>query len=714
MIPQDTVNKILDTAQIVEVVSDFVSLKRRGANYVACCPFHNEKTPSFSVSPTKGIYHCFGCGKTGSAVRFVMEHESMSYVEALKYLAKKYGIEVREKEETPEEIASRQRRESLMLVLDYTEKFFQESLKTQEGRSLGYAYFKSRGLEDATIEKYGLGWSPMKGTALCEKAVEDGYKPEYLVATGVCIQRDDGSLVDKFRERAMFPIHTVSGRIIGFGGRTLRSDYKERNIGKYVNSPQTEVYDKRTTLYGIYFAKSEIVRKDRCILVEGYLDVLSMHQLGITNVVASSGTSLTVEQVNLIRKFTENVTIMYDGDAAGIHAAERGIGLCLKGGLNVRVVLIPDGDDPDSFARKHTLEEVKAFIEEHEQDFISYRTDQLIGDAGNDPIRRANLVNEIAGTLALIPDQVKKAMYVQDVSAKFNIDESLVYSKINDAVRTMREEEKKEEMRRQRADAQDGRMTGNIVPGQGNTGPGQDNAGPASGDAVLPGAYDRDNAVIDSGMSRGNDGPDSGMDRNIAPGARPLYEDPLLLPSEKELTGLILNHGLSLLEFESDSEYFDSQGCVTVADFIRDALEADGHEFGNTILRKIYNEYFDFYDSNPDMTQDDIVRTMLNGEDTRLADEVASMLSMKHELTVKGLRNSMTATSSFLVMTVPKAILVYKLLRVKKKEIELAESLQRLRREDGDNIKEQFEILQQVQKVNMIRKTISERLGRVQ
>ena len=714
MIPQDTVNKILDTAQIVEVVSDFVSLKRRGANYVACCPFHNEKTPSFSVSPTKGIYHCFGCGKTGSAVRFVMEHESMSYVEALKYLAKKYGIEVREKEETPEEIASRQRRESLMLVLDYTEKFFQESLKTQEGRSLGYAYFKSRGLEDATIEKYGLGWSPMKGTALCEKAVEDGYKPEYLVATGVCIQRDDGSLVDKFRERAMFPIHTVSGRIIGFGGRTLRSDYKERNIGKYVNSPQTEVYDKRTTLYGIYFAKSEIVRKDRCILVEGYLDVLSMHQLGITNVVASSGTSLTVEQVNLIRKFTENVTIMYDGDAAGIHAAERGIGLCLKGGLNVRVVLIPDGDDPDSFARKHTLEEVKAFIEEHEQDFISYRTDQLIGDAGNDPIRRANLVNEIAGTLALIPDQVKKAMYVQDVSAKFNIDESLVYSKINDAVRTMREEEKKEEMRRQRADAQDGRMTGNIVPGQGNTGPGQDNAGPASGDAVLPGAYDRDNAVIDSGMSRGNDGPDSGMDRNIAPGARPLYEDPLLLPSEKELTGLILNHGLSLLEFESDSEYFDSQGCVTVADFIRDALEADGHEFGNTILRKIYNEYFDFYDSNPDMTQDDIVRTMLNGEDTRLADEVASMLSMKHELTVKGLRNSMTATSSFLVMTVPKAILVYKLLRVKKKEIELAESLQRLRRAGGDNIKEQFEILQQVQKVNSIRKTISERLGRVQ
>ena len=696
MIPQDTVNKILDTAQIVEVVSDFVSLKRRGANYVACCPFHNEKTPSFSVSPTKGIYHCFGCGKTGSAVRFVMEHESMSYVEALKYLAKKYGIEVREKEETAEEIASRQRRESLMLVLDYTERFFQESLRTQEGRNLGYAYFKSRGLEDSTIEKYGLGWSPMKGTALCEKAVEDGYKPEYLVATGVCIQKDDGTLVDKFRERAMFPIHTVSGRIIGFGGRTLRSDYKERNIGKYVNSPQTEVYDKKTTLYGIYFAKSEIARRDRCILVEGYLDVLSMHQLGITNVVASSGTSLTVEQVSLIRKFTENVTIMYDGDAAGIHAAERGIGLCLKGGLNVRVVLIPDGDDPDSFARKHTLEEVKSFIEENERDFISYRTDQLIGDAGSDPVRRSNLVNEIAGTLALIPDQVKRAMYVQDVSTKFNIDESLVYSKINDAVRAMREEERKEEMRRQRA-----LEAGSQASAEGGI---EDGAQPAGGDG--------NNAGWDAGQDR--DFNLSGNAGGAAPKPEPLYEDPLLLPSEKELAGLILNHGMSELEFETDSEYYDPEGFVTVADFIRDALEVDGHQFSNSIMRKIYDEYFDLYDSSPDMTQEDIVRTILNGEDTRLADEAASMLSMRHELTVKDLLNSMTATSSFLVRTVPKAILVYKLLRVKKQELELAAALQKLRRQGGDNIKEQFGILQQVQKVNMMRKKISELLGRVQ
>ena len=362
MIPQDTVNKILDSAQIVEVISDFVSLKRRGANFIACCPFHNEKTPSFYVSPSKGIYKCFGCGKSGTAVGFVMEHESMTYVEALKYLAKKYGIEVKEKEDSPEEIAARQRSESLYLVMDFAEKFFQESLKTPEGRSIGYAYFRSRGLEDSTREKYGLGWSPKGGSVFSREALAKGYKEEFLTATGVSIKRNDGSLIDKFYDRVMFPIHSVSGRVIAFGGRTLRSDYKTANIGKYVNSPETEIYDKSRSLYGIYFAKSEISRQDKCFLVEGYLDVLSMHQLGITNVVASSGTSLTVPQIRLIKKFTSNVTIMYDGDAAGIHAALRGIGLILKEGMNVRVVLIPDGDDPDSYSRKHTLEEMLSLI----------------------------------------------------------------------------------------------------------------------------------------------------------------------------------------------------------------------------------------------------------------------------------------------------------------------------------------------------------------
>ena len=313
MIPKDTVDRILDTAQIVDVVGDFVTLKKRGANYIACCPFHNEKTPSFSVSPSKGIYKCFGCGKSGTAVGFVMEHESLSYVEALKYLAKKYHIEVVEKEESAEDIAQRQRNESLLLVSEYAGNFFQESMNTPEGQAIAYQYFRSRGLEDETIRKYGLGWAPLSRKAFTEAARAAGYKEEFLVETGLSIRYDDGRLVDRFYDRVMFPIHSVSGRVIAFGGRTLRTD---KSVAKYVNSPETEIYVKSKSLYGIYFAKGEISRKDKCILVEGYLDVLSMHQLGIQNVVASSGTSLTVEQIRLIHKFTDNVTIIYDGDGA--------------------------------------------------------------------------------------------------------------------------------------------------------------------------------------------------------------------------------------------------------------------------------------------------------------------------------------------------------------------------------------------------------------
>ena len=356
-----------------------------------------------------------------------MEHENLSYVEALKYLARKYQIEIVEKEESAEEIAQKQRNESLLLVSEYAGKFFQESLASEEGQAIGYQYFKSRGLEDETIRKYGLGWAPVARTALAEAARAAGYKEEFLTETGLCIKYDDGRLVDRFYDRAMFPIHSVSGRVIAFGGRTLRSD---KNIAKYVNSPSTEIYDKSRTLYGIYFAKNEISRKDKCILVEGYLDVLSMHQLGITNVVASSGTSLTTEQIRLVRKFTNNITIIYDGDSAGIKAAIRGIGLVLKEGLNVKVVLLPEGQDPDDFARRHTLEQVLDHISENEQDFISFKTDLLLGEAGGDPLKRAGLINDIADTISLIPDAVTRAVYVRTCSAKFEIDEQILSDRV--------------------------------------------------------------------------------------------------------------------------------------------------------------------------------------------------------------------------------------------------------------------------------------------
>lgn len=710
MIPQDTVNKILDSAQIVDVVSDFVSLKRRGANFIACCPFHNEKTPSFYVSPAKGIYKCFGCGKSGTAVGFVMEHENMTYVEALKYLARKYGIEVKEKEETPEEIAARQRSESLLLVLDYTEQFFQKSLDTPEGKSIGYAYFRSRGLEDATIRKYGLGWAPKSGNALATEALSKGYKEEFLTTTGVCIKRHDGSLCDKFYDRVIFPIHSVSGRVIGFGGRTLRSDYKTANIGKYVNSPQSEVYDKSSTLYGIYFAKSEIVRQNKCYLVEGYLDVLSMHQLGITNVVASSGTSLTIPQIRLIKKFTDNVTVMYDGDSAGIHAALRGIDLILKEGLNVRVVLIPDGDDPDSYSRKHSLEEVQSFLKSAEKDFIVFKTDLLLGQAGDDPLNKAGLINDITDTLALVPDQIKRAVYVQMTSQKFGISEDAIYSRITDTRQKMLENERKEaERERMRAEREEARVNVNVA---------EANAGAPS--EPLPVDYGEPVDGIDGGYipegylppeEVGEPAAEAPETPKVTSEEGILLENPVMAPSEKELLVLILKYGLETLDFETDSEYYDKNEKFTVADFIRDAI--DGREFANTVYRRTYNEYFRLYDGDATLTQDDIIRKIMDGPDRVMATLAGDLTQDKYLLTVKNFADSMTSLSSFLVINVPRAILVYNSKIVRMQEIEISEKLNAMKHGECQE-EEMMALLEKFQKTAALRKKITERLGRVQ
>lgn len=706
MIPQDTVDKILDSAQIVDVISDFVSLKRRGANYIACCPFHNEKTPSFYVSPAKGIYKCFGCGKSGTAVGFVMEHESMTYVEALKYLARKYGIEVKEKEDSPEEIAARQRNESLLLVMDYTEQFFKDSLKTQEGRSIGYAYFRSRGLEDATIEKYGLGWSPKSGHALAEAALAKGYKEEFLTATGVCIKRNDGSLIDKFYDRAMFPIHSVSGRVIAFGGRTLRSDYKTANIGKYVNSPETEIYDKSRSLYGIYFAKSEISKLDKCYLVEGYLDVLSMHQLGITNVVASSGTSLTVPQIRLIKKFTDNVTIMYDGDAAGIHAALRGIGLILKEGLNVRVVLLPDGDDPDSYSQKHNLEEVQAFLRANEQDFIEYKTDLLLGQSGNDPLKKAELINDIADTIALIPDQIKRAVYVQSAAVKFGINEDALYARILNTRQKMIDDERKEAERERMREERQARANAGPQSADANAGgqsvPDPEDYGEPAGDGYMDGQMEPVDVPVpaDTVPAKANAG---GV----------YLENPVMAPVERDLLKFILVSGLDTMDFESDSEFYDSEK-TTAADFIRDAIEE--HPFSNSLYARTFDEYFRLYDADATMGQDDIIRSLMNSPDREMASLVGDLVEEKYRLTVKNFSDAMTSQSSFLVIQVPKAIMVYNSKIVRSQELALAARLKELGRMEKtpETMAEEAEILVKFQKVVELRKKIVGKLGRVQ
>ena len=676
MIPQETVNRILDLAQVEEVIGDFVTLKRAGATYKACCPFHNEKTPSFVVSPSKGIYKCFGCGKSGTAVGFVMEHESMTYVEALRYLAKKYNVEVVEKEETAEDIAKRQRNESLTLVSEYAGKFFQDSLMTPEGQTIGYQYFRSRGLEDATIKKYGLGWAPIDRTTFISAAKAAGYKEEYLLDTGLCKKYDDGRVVDTFHDRVIFPIHSVSGRMIAFGGRTLKTD---KTIPKYVNSKETEIYVKSRSLYGIYFAKNEISRQDKCILVEGYLDVLSMHQLGITNVVASSGTSLTVDQIRLIRKFTNNVTIIYDGDGAGIKAALRGIDLVLKEGMNVKVVLLPDGQDPDDFARRHTLDQVQDHIAQNEQDFINFKTELLLGEAGNDPLKRANLINDIADTIALMPDAVVRAVYVRATAERFDMDEQILADRISKTRSKVLLEEQKQ---RERAEAASHPHSHSQSLSQTYAPPMPDEYYPVEGYEDVP--------------------PPDFMDEPVVVSA---FEEPYLEPCEKELLGFILEEGCTPLEFDRDSKYYVEGEIVTAAEFIDGSLAADDTVFANSLYAKVYDLYFQMYDDG--LTQQQISQRLLNSMDEDVASVAKELLIEKYQITVKNYEQSLTAASTRLVQFVPKSLMAYQcrrvelLIKAKTKELETASP------------EEQVALLTEITSLNKMRTMLNNELGRV-
>ena len=426
MIDDATVSRIYDAANILDVVSDFVALKRRGNNYFGCCPFHNEKTASFSVSPAKNIYYCFGCHKGGNSVNFIMEHEQLPYYEALKYLANKYNIEIKETERTPEEQERHDDRESMMVLNEFAKNtFIRNMTDTDEGRAIGYKYFKERGFNEETIKAYELGFSLTDRKAFTDFALQNGYQLKYLTATGLTIKHDDGHTFDRFSGRVMFPIHNISGKVIGFGGRVLDARTKGVNV-KYMNSPQSEIYDKSRSLYGIYQAKTSIVKNDKCFLVEGYTDVLSMHQSGIENVVASNGTALTIEQIRLIKKFTSNVTVLYDGDDAGIHAALRGIDMILAEGMNVKVLLLPDGEDPDSFARNHSSSELEEFIGANETDFVLFKTRLLLNDAGNDPIKKAELINDIVASIAVVPDDIKRLLYVRECAKLMDIDEPVL------------------------------------------------------------------------------------------------------------------------------------------------------------------------------------------------------------------------------------------------------------------------------------------------
>ena len=449
MIDRATVDRIIDAAQIVDVVSDFVTLRKAGVNYKGLCPFHDDRTPSFVVSPSKGLCKCFACGKGGNAVHFIMEHEQLSYPDALRYLAKKYNIEIKERELSDEEKQAQSERESMFIVNEWACQFFQDQLSnTVDGRAIGMAYFRSRGFRDDIIKKFCLGFSPTQRDALAKEAKNKGYKESYLLSTGLCYKRENGQLQDRFFGRVIFPVHTLSGKVVAFGGRVLDAATKGVSV-KYQNSPESSIYSKKKELYGLFQAKQAIVKQDLCFLVEGYTDVISMHQMGVENVVSSSGTALTTDQIRMIHRFTDNITVLYDGDAAGIKASERGIDMLLAEGMNVKLLLLPDGDDPDSFARKHNATEYQAYLNDHQTDFIKFKTDLLLKEAQGDPIKLSRLINSIVHSISVIPDEITRSVYVKQSALMLGLEERTLAIAIAKEITKAKEEKQKQKEREQ-------------------------------------------------------------------------------------------------------------------------------------------------------------------------------------------------------------------------------------------------------------------------
>lgn len=440
MIDRATVDRIMDAAQIVDVVSDFVTLRKAGANYKGLCPFHDDRTPSFVVSPSKNLCKCFACGKGGNAVHFIMEHEQLSYPDALRYLARKYNIEIKERELSDEEKQAQNERESMFVLNEWACGFFQNQLyDTVDGRAIGMAYFRSRGFRDDIIKKFQLGYSPMQRDACAQAAKAKGYQEQFLLSTGLCYKRDNGQLQDRFFGRVIFPVHTLSGKVVAFGGRVLDAATKGVNV-KYQNSPESAIYSKKKELYGLFLAKQAIVKQDLCYLVEGYTDVISMHQMGVENVVSSSGTALTTEQIRMIHRFTENITVLYDGDAAGIKASERGIDMLLAEGMNVKLLLLPDGDDPDSFARKHNATEYQDYLHGHQVDFITYKTNLLLHEAQGDPIRLSRLISSIVHSISVIPDEITRSVYTKETANMLGMEERTLVAAISQDMAKAKEE----------------------------------------------------------------------------------------------------------------------------------------------------------------------------------------------------------------------------------------------------------------------------------
>lgn len=695
MIDQPTIDRILDAANIVDVVSEFVTLRKRGVNYVGLCPFHDDKTPSFYVSPSKNICKCFACGEGGTAVHFIMKHEQLGYFDALRYLAKKYNIEIQERELTDKEKQARSDRESMFIVNAWAQKYFTSMLHNHiDGKTIGMRYFIERGFREETIRKFQLGYSLDKRDALYQEAIKSGYKKEFLEKTGLVIAYEDGRVNDRFRGRVIFPVHSLSGKVVAFGGRVLKKDEK---TAKYVNSPESDIYHKSNELYGIYFAKQAMVKADRCFLVEGYTDVISMHQSGVENVVASSGTALTHGQIRLIHRFTDNITVLYDGDAAGIKAALRGIDLLLMEGMNVKVVLLPDGEDPDSFARSHSANEFSDFIQKHETDFIRFKTQLLLEEAGNDPVKRAALIGDIIRTIAIVPDDITRTLYIRECSAMMEIDEQVVLNQVNKI-----------------------RLSNNEQPAQPSA---------PTPEEILPKDY-----VIPTGMrpvetvtvplTETDAQPDIPPyfpppeeeeipnGENTAPPPAPPMERTMQVHRTRSpyeayeiaLLRYVVRYGERIL-FEYPDEKTNALVTTHVAEYIKNELEKDGIQIYTTILQQMLDEAVAHCKEEGFTAQ----RYFLAHPDSVISRVAANLLSEKYQLSkyhskYREVEQEEEKLDQIVVRDIFALKEAYILNQIKQKE----EELKHLSSDETDKM---FAIMKEITQLNEIKKILSKELG---
>lgn len=705
MIDRATVDRIMDAAQIVDVVSDFVTLRKAGVNYKGLCPFHDDRTPSFVVSPSKGLCKCFACGKGGNAVHFIMEHEQLSYPDALRYLARKYNIEIKERELTEEEKQALDERESMFVVNEWACLFFQDQLyNTVDGRAIGMTYFRSRGFRDDIIKKFQLGYSPSQRDACAREAKAKGYKEEFLLSTGLCYKRDNGQLQDRFFGRVIFPVHTLSGKVVAFGGRVLDAATKGVNV-KYQNSPESAIYSKKKELYGLFLAKQAIVKHDLCFLVEGYTDVISMHQMGVENVVSSSGTALTTEQIRMIHRFTENITVLYDGDAAGIKASERGIDMLLAEGMNVKLLLLPDGDDPDSFARKHNATEYQTYLNEHQVDFIKYKTDLLLYEAQGDPIKLSRLISSIVHTISVIPDEITRSVYTRETATMLNMEERMLVAAISKEMAQAKEEKQKQrENERNRKNVQ--------LPssGQALSSLDQDSLPPPTpfppSEEGIPPIPD-DGTPTDTPVPNTSPGNNPAMTENVStlsyiPGKG--AEAMLFYRKELLLVQVLIRYGEKIICYAENEQ--GEEVPVSVAEFVDYALQEDGLLFHNALHKRILQEAIDHIHEKDFSSE----RYFLNHPDNHISMLAFELSSDKYQLSKYHSKHQKIASDEErLTELVPHLISDFKLAIV---DEELKQILLKLRQPDILSRKEEYmEIMKHYKEMKDIERTLARERG---